>query len=130
MRPQAWTPMLNIVRSRVQHLAGTDFNTVLLNLYRDGGDGVAWHADDEDNLGPNPVIASVSFGASRRFQFRRRDDSAVKRQLELHDGDVVIMRGETQTLWFHQVPKTATRVGERINLTFRTIVPGQVTAKA
>ncbi len=129
MQPHAWTPILTIVRTRAQEIAQASFNTVLLNLYRDGRDGVAWHADDEEDLGPAPVIASVSFGATRRFQFRRRDDAAVKRELELFDGDVVIMRGQTQDLWVHQVPKTAKPVGERINLTFRTIVPHAAAAR-
>ncbi len=125
MQPLPLTDTLDAIRARVEGLAAQSFNTVLLNLYRHGKDGVAWHADDEADLGRQPVIASVSLGAARRFQLRRRDDPAVKRELELHHGDVVIMRGTTQDLWQHQVPKTAKQVGERINLTFRTIVAEQ-----
>src|SRR5690606_17257832 len=97
---------------------------------RDGRDGVAWHADDETELGPEPVIASISLGATRRFQLRRRDDRTVRRELDLHDGDVVVMRGTTQALWLHQVPKTSRPVGERINLTFRSIVPAPLGSTA
>lgn len=125
MQPLPWTDTLDAIRARVEGLAAQGFNTVLLNLYRHGKDGVAWHADDEADLGRQPVIASVSLGATRRFQLRRRDDPSVKREFELHHGDVVIMRGTTQELWQHQVPKTAKQVGERINLTFRTIVTSE-----
>ena len=96
-------------------------NSVLVNLYRDGNDGVAWHADDEPELGREPLIVSVSLGASRAFQLRRRDDPSVRRELDLHHGDVVVMHGLTQALWLHQVPKTSRHVGQRVNLTFRSI---------
>ena len=122
MQPLVWTEVLGGIRRRVEGLADATFNTVLLNLYRDGSDGVAWHADDEEDLGPQPTIASVTLGATRRFQLRRRDDKGIRREVELHHGDVLIMRGTTQDLWVHQVPKTSRRIGERINLTFRTIV--------
>lgn len=125
MQPLPWTDTLDAIRARVEGLAAQGFNTVLLNLYRHGKDGVAWHADDEADLGRQPVIASVSLGATRRFQLRRRDDPSVKLEFELHHGDVVIMRGTTQELWQHQVPKTARQVGERINLTFRTIAASE-----
>lgn len=125
MQPHPWTATLSGIRGLAERLAETTFNTVLLNLYRSGKDGVAWHADDEDELGSEPVIASVSLGGTRRFQLRRRDDPSVKRELELNHGDVIVMRGTTQALWQHQVPKTAKLVGERINLTFRTIVAEQ-----
>ncbi len=122
MRPQPWIDELQSVRAIVEDLSRTRFNTVLLNLYRSGRDGVAWHADDEKDLGRHPVIGSLSLGATRKFQFRRRDDGSVKREIDVHDGDLVVMRGLTQDLWLHQVPKTSKQVGERINLTFRTIV--------
>jgi alkylated DNA repair dioxygenase AlkB len=122
MQPRTWTPALQHLREIAENLADVTFNTVLLNLYRDGADGVAWHADDEAELGPEPVIASLSLGASRRFQLRRRDDALLKREMELHHGDMIVMRGSTQSLWLHQIPKTSKPVGERINLTFRTII--------
>ena len=128
MHTQPWTPLLAAIRDDMQQLAaplgGPTFNSVLVNMYRDGNDGVAWHADDEPELGVEPVIASVSLGASRRFQLRRRDDAAERREVDLHHGDVVLMYGLTQALWLHQVPKTARTVGPRINLTFRTIRHG------
>ena len=122
LQPQPWTAFLAGLRERLEELAGTSFNSVLLNLYRDGGDGVAWHADDEPDLGRQPVIGSLSLGATRKFQLRRADDWSIKREFDLHHGDVVVMRGPTQELWRHQIPKTSKLVGERINLTFRTIV--------
>jgi alkylated DNA repair dioxygenase AlkB len=117
--PQPWTPAVVAMRALCDGLAGASFNSVLCNLYRDGTDGVDWHADDEREFGRHPVIASVSLGATRRFDFRRVDDHAVRVGVDLHHGDVVIMRGTTQDLWRHRIPKTRRPVGERINLTFR-----------
>jgi alkylated DNA repair dioxygenase AlkB len=114
-----WPGMLRDIKARVEHLAGMACNGVLANLYRDGRDSMGWHADDEHELGPDPVIASVVFGASRRFQFRRKDDKSIKLQVPLNDGDVLVMGAGTQMHWQHAVPKTKMPVGERINLTFR-----------
>ena len=118
MEPAAWTPpLLELKRSAEAH-AGQTFNSVLLNLYRDGRDSVGWHADNEPGLGRNPVIASISLGATRRFQLkhRRRDERIA---IDLSHGSCLIMAGATQHHWLHQVPKTARAVGPRINLTFR-----------
>jgi alkylated DNA repair dioxygenase AlkB len=118
MEPAAWTPpLLELKRSAEAH-AGQTFNSVLLNLYRDGRDSVGWHADNEPGLGRNPVIASISLGATRRFQLkhRRRDERIA---IDLAHGSCLIMAGATQHHWLHQVPKTARPVGPRINLTFR-----------
>ena len=104
---------------RVQAFAGRDFNSVLLNLYRDGRDGMGWHADDEPELGPNPVIASVSLGAVRRFCLRHRRRRGTRLDLALAHGSLLLMSGATQQHWVHSVPKTVAPVGERINLTFR-----------
>ena len=120
--PQPWTQTVVAMRDVCDRLAGASFNSVLCNLYRNGDDGVDWHADDEREFGRQPVIASLSLGATRRFDFRRVDDTGVRRGVDLHHGDVVIMRGTTQELWRHRIPKTRTPVGERINLTFRTVV--------
>jgi len=114
-----WPVVLENIKARAEHLAGTIFNGVLANLYRDGRDSMGWHADDEHELGPDPVIASVVFGASRRFQFRRKDDITTKLHVSLNDGDVLVMSAGTQKHWQHAVPKTKLPVGERINLTFR-----------
>lgn len=120
LEPRPWTPLLLQLKLVCEELAGSSFNSVLLNLYRDGRDGVSWHADNERELGHNPIIASVSLGATRRFDLRhRRDGSTIK--TELHSGNVVVMSGPCQECWLHQVPKTARQVGPRINLTFRTI---------
>lgn len=121
--PDPWIDELVELRDLSSSHTGTRFNSVLCNLYRDGSDGVDWHADDEPEFGPMPVIASLSLGATRRFDLRRVDDHSIKVELELHHGDLVIMSGMTQTLWRHRVPKTKKPVGERINLTFRTVTP-------
>lgn len=127
LEPLPWSPLLAELRDRCGELAGATFNSVLCNLYRDGDDGVDWHADDERELGPEPVIASVTLGASRPFQLKRRDglvldDGSTRVEVVPHHGDVVVMRGPTQSLWIHRIPKTKKPVGPRINLTFRTIV--------
>lgn len=122
--PRAWTPRLQRIRARVQALSGAGFNAVLLNLYRDGRDGMGWHSDDEPELGPAPVIASVSLGATRRFCLRHRRRKELKLDLSLEHGSLLLMAGLTQRHWVHAVPKTSRPVGERINLTFRLVLPG------
>jgi len=119
--PQPWTLVLERVRERVAGLAGLRFNAVLLNLYRDGRDGMGWHADDEPELGRNPVIASVSLGATRRFCLRHRRRKGLRLDVPLSHGSVLVMSGATQHNWVHALPKTAAPVGERINLTFRRV---------
>lgn len=119
--PQPWTAALDAIRTRAAELAGVRFNSVLANLYRDGSDGMGWHADDEPELGPEPVIASVSFGATRRFRMKHRRGAAAPLDIALNHGSMLVMRGTTQRCWWHSVPKTARPVGERINLTFRWI---------
>jgi alkylated DNA repair dioxygenase AlkB len=121
MEPKPWTPTLAAVRDEVGAACGVAFNSVLANLYRDGRDGVAWHADDEPELGPEPVIGSLSLGATRTFQLRRRADPSVRHSIELAHGDLVIMRGPTQRHWLHQIPKTAKPTAPRLNLTFRQV---------
>jgi alkylated DNA repair dioxygenase AlkB len=122
LQPAPWTPPLLEIKERVEQVAATTFNSVLLNLYRTGADGVAWHSDDEPELGRAPVIASVSLGATRRFQLRQRSNRDERRELHLAHGSLLLMRGDTQHVWEHQVPKTAKPVGPRLNLTFRKIV--------
>jgi alkylated DNA repair dioxygenase AlkB len=121
--PLPWTAELAAVRNRVTELTGTAYNAVLLNLYRDGRDGMGWHADDEPELGPNPVIASVSLGATRRFCLRHRRRKDQRLDLPLAHGSLLCMSGATQHHWVHALPKTSAQVGERINLTFRFIIP-------
>lgn len=119
--PDPWISPLTDVRELLNFYVGTLFNSVLINLYRNGRDSVSWHADDEVELGVAPVIASVSLGASRKFSFKHRLDRSLRHDMMLEDGDVLVMRGNTQQTWLHQIPKTTLAVGERINLTFRSV---------
>ncbi|WP_083607440.1 alpha-ketoglutarate-dependent dioxygenase AlkB [Thalassospira sp. TSL5-1] len=109
------------LRKLAEEHAGQSFNTVLLNLYRDGRDSVSWHADDEDVLGDNPVIASLSFGGERRFHMRH-NQSGERVSIDLPHNSLLIMGGAMQHYWQHQIPKTARPVEPRINLTFRKTV--------
>lgn len=118
--PRPWTPPLLEIREVAEALTGHRYNSVLLNLYRDGNDGMGWHADDEPELGRDPAIASVSLGATRRFKLRHRKRKAVT-TLDLGHGSLLAMAGATQQCYVHAVPKTARAVGERINLTFRYV---------
>jgi len=121
--PEPWTKeLLGIKRVIETFLPESDFNSVLLNLYRDGSDKVSWHADDEKGLGINPLIASVSLGAIRRFDLKHKSDPNQKLQLELVPGSLVIMKGALQHNWLHQIPVQKRITDSRINLTFRTIV--------
>ena len=117
--PQSWTPALLQARRRIEAVAQVTFNSVLLNFYRNGQDSVSWHSDDEPELGTNPVIASVSFGAARNFQFKHKSSPEWRAKVELTHGSLLLMQGATQHFWKHQIPKSATIQDPRINLTFR-----------
>lgn len=120
---KTWTPELLAIRARVETISRHSFNGALLNYYRDGNDSMSWHSDDEKSLGPNPVIASVSFGAVRTFKLHHRHNRSIKSlSLPLAPGSLLIMLGETQHHWQHQIPKTRKETGERINITFRRIL--------
>ena len=122
MQPHPWTALLLDVKRKVENSIGANFNSVLLNLYRSGSDSVSWHQDNEPELGSHPTIASVSFGETRVFQLRHRNNRAIPRlDIPLSTGSLLIMRGETQQHWQHQIPKTKRAVEPRINLTFRFI---------
>jgi alkylated DNA repair dioxygenase AlkB len=122
MHPLPWTPTLLEIKSAVEDQAGETFNTVLLNRYRNGNDTVAWHADDEKDLGEEPTIASVTLGAERDFQLRHNTRADVEdRTIRLTHGSMLVMGGRTQHFWKHQVPRRKRVDGERINLTFRRI---------
>jgi alkylated DNA repair dioxygenase AlkB len=123
-QPFPWTPSLLTIKSRIENLSnGTTFNCVLLNFYRDGSDKMGWHSDDEKELGPNPSIASVSFGATRRFDFKHKTEANTKFSIHLESGSLLLMQGDMQHHWLHQIP-TQKRIQEpRINLTFRYIPP-------
>lgn len=118
--PEPFTPALAALRERLQAFTGRAFNSVLANLYRDGNDSVGWHSDNEPELGPEPAIASLSLGASRRFRLRHAHLPPVS--VDLHSGDLLVMTGPLQRHWQHTLPKTRRPVGARINLTFREIV--------
>lgn len=119
--PRPWTPALDALRERLSDATGVVFDSVLANLYRHGRDAMGWHADDEPELGPEPVIASVSLGATRRFVLRHRSGQP-RVALDLEPGSLLVMRGATQAHYRHALMRTARPVGARINLTFRRIV--------
>ena len=121
LNPLPWTKELLEIKNKIEKEVDVEFSSVLLNRYRDGQDYVGWHTDAEKELGQNPVIGSVNFGATRKFQLRRIDDNKEKFEVELKHGTFLAMEGATQHFWQHQVPKTALKIGERINLTFRVI---------
>jgi alkylated DNA repair dioxygenase AlkB len=120
LTPLPWTQLLIDIKQRTEEVAGVTFNSVLANLYRDGSDSVSWHADNEPELGTEPTIASVTFGATRRFDMRHRNSNE-KVSIGLSSGSVLVMSGLSQARWQHQIAKTKKLIGPRINLTFRTI---------
>lgn len=121
MIPKAFSSELLQIKTDVEKISDHNFTTVLLNLYRDGKDSNGWHADNEPSLGKNPMIASLSFGATRVFQFKHRTIGSENYKLNLEDGSLLLMKGEMQHYWLHQIPKTKRPTRERINLTFRTL---------
>ena len=121
MQPLAFTNELLELKKMVENIANVQFTTCLLNRYRNGKDSNGWHADNEKELGKNPIIASVSLGAERYFHLKHNLTPNLKHKLLLQHGSLLLMSGETQHFWKHQLAKTAKEVGERINLTFRII---------
>lgn len=121
--PHPWTPALSTLRDRVANACGTRLNSVLANLYRDGRDSMGWHSDNEPELGPQPVIASLSLGAVRRFRLKPRSEAERGdiHVIELGHGSLLRMAGDTQQRYVHDLPKTSAVVGPRINLTFRWV---------
>lgn len=123
MHPDPWSPLLTTLKRRVEEASGEEFNSLLVNYYRDGNDHVSWHADDEKELGTNPAIASLSFGEVRRFQLRHRSKKELAPvTLDLEAGSLLLMKGPLQHHWVHRIAKTARPRGGRINLTFRKII--------
>jgi alkylated DNA repair dioxygenase AlkB len=120
--PHPWPGALAPLRDRLQRELGATFNSVLANLYRDGDDRLGFHRDSEPELGPEPLIASVSLGATRRFRFKAREGKT-SLGLDLTHGSLLVMRGATQRNYLHAVPPTARATGPRINLTFRHVLP-------
>jgi alkylated DNA repair dioxygenase AlkB len=124
--PHAMTPLLNDVMNACALASGAEYNSVLVNLYRDGNDSVSWHSDNEEINGSEPTIASVSLGETRRFDLRHKESGETVR-VDLEDGSLLVMSGLSQHCWVHQIAKTKTKVGPRINLTFRRVVTSQQT---
>lgn len=116
-----WTHSLQVIKDRIELVSHARFNSVLVNLYRDGNDSVSWHADDERELGPKPEIASLSLGHARSFQLKHKTNKSLKKSLLLPHGSLLLMRGETQKNWLHQIAKSRKPMAARINLTFRWV---------
>lgn len=124
MEPLPWTAPLHQLRQQVEAATGSRFNSVLLNLYRTGQDSMGYHADDEPELGPEPVIASLTLGATRTFRLKPRPSlppGPAALSLALTTGSLLVMRGPTQRNWLHALPKITRPVGPRLNLTFRLV---------
>jgi alkylated DNA repair dioxygenase AlkB len=120
LQPLPLTPLLEQLRAAVEHVTGRRYNSVLLNYYRDGHDRMGMHADDEPELGPEPVIASLSYGATRTFILRHKASGRTVK-LDLTDGSLLLMGGRLQANWLHGINRTAKVVGPRLNLTFRYV---------
>lgn len=123
-RCRGWQAVLIPVRERLDVGLGAAFNFVLMNRYRSGADAMGWHADDEASLGREPLVASVSLGATRRFRVRSKSRSGPSVSVDLEHGSLLVAWGHSQSRYAHCVPRTRRPVGERINLTFRTIAAG------
>lgn len=121
MSPSPFSATLLEIKKKVEQQLKKEFTTCLLNLYRHGQDSNGWHADNEKELGKNPIIASVSLGAERMFHMKHRTDNSQKIKINLTHGSLLVMSGSTQHYWLHQIPKTKKHVEERINLTFRIL---------
>jgi alkylated DNA repair dioxygenase AlkB len=117
-----WIPVLEEIRDKIQTFTRLSFSHVLCNFYRDGNDSMGWHRDNEPVLGKNPSIASVTFGATRMFQVRQYGSKSHKFDIPLSHGSLLMMQGESQHYWEHQLPKTKKVNGPRINLTFRKLL--------
>jgi alkylated DNA repair dioxygenase AlkB len=122
MYPEPFTPTLITIKQAVERFSSHKFNLVLANLYRDGNDSNGWHADNEKELGINPIISSISLGEPRPFHFKHRILKEQRHKLILEHGSLLLMKGEMQHYWLHQIAKTKKKINPRINLTFRTLV--------
>ena len=121
--PFPFTKELNTIKAKVEKKTNIVFNSVLLNEYEDGQVGMGWHSDDEKELGKNPTIASLSFGASRDMLFKSKNNPSLKViKILIENGSLLVMKGKTQHFWQHSIPKRLKVKQRRINLTFRTIL--------
>lgn len=121
MHPHPYSPELLEIKKKIEEETQEEFTTCLANLYRSGQDSMGWHADDEKELGRNPTIASVSFGAPRMFHLKHKTDPTQRYKIRLPSGSLLLMKGSTQHFWLHQIPKTSRPLEPRINLTFRRL---------
>jgi len=122
LQPRPWTSLLLEIKSRVEAISGSEFNSVLLNYYRDNRDSMGFHSDDEPELGLHPTIAAISLGQERVLIFKHKTDQSLKRiRFPLGSGSLLIMSGETQRHWLHGIEKERQQCGPRVNLTFRRI---------
>ena len=119
--PSSWTETLQQIRTQLERSVGVQFNSVLLNYYRNGEDSMGWHRDNERELGPEPLIASISLGQTRRFLMQHVKHKHLRWKADLESGSALIMAGQTQKNWRHSLPKSKSRNQPRINLTFRRI---------
>ncbi len=122
LQPEAWTEYLLGLKQKIENKAQHNFNSLLLNYYRSGKDHVSWHADDEPELGPRPLIASLSLGGERIFQLKHKVEKIDSISIDIEPGSLILMSGDIQEFWNHRLTKTTKEVGERINLTFRKII--------
>lgn len=125
LEPTPWSAILKQIKHDIENYSDCHFNSLLANLYRDGRDSVGWHADNENELGTNPTIASLSLGGAREFQLKHQQHPDKKVSITLNDGDLVILKGSIQHHWLHCIPKTDQPCEPRINLTFRKIIAGE-----
>ena len=121
VEPRPWTKTLLEIKDRVDNVSGVKFNSVLLNLYENERHSVSWHSDDEPELGKDPTIGSFNLGATRRFRLKHKKDETLKKSIDLPHGSYLLMAGNLQHYWVHQVPKSSRKIDPRINLTFRII---------
>jgi alkylated DNA repair dioxygenase AlkB len=121
MQPHVFSDDLLTIKHKIEAKTNAIFTSCLANLYRNGQDGNGWHADNEKELGKNPIIASVTLGEARHFHLKHRTDKTLREKLLLAHGSLLLMQGETQHHWLHQIAKTKRQIQPRINLTFRVI---------
>jgi alkylated DNA repair dioxygenase AlkB len=124
LRPTPWVEPLLRIKTQTENPSDCRFNSVLLNFYRDGNDSMGWHRDNEKSLGPDPIIGSVSLGATRRFKLRHKTEKGANLEILLTHGSFLLMKGSTQHNWYHSIPKQRNVNSPRINLTFRKILAG------
>lgn len=122
LQPLKFPPLLKALQQKLEKITDSEFTHCLANLYRTGNDSMGLHADDEKELGRDPVIASISLGAVRTFRLKYREEKDLKLDLELEHGSLLLMQGGTQHFWKHELPKTKKKISSRINLTFRKIL--------